>query len=84
MSLRLIPRMKRRVIAIASAQKTIGNDVFAGGLKVRLKNGIKILSALTTWSLENSIETADSMNARGYGRRAGAFIPPIHMKKEIK
>jgi energy-coupling factor transport system permease protein len=84
MSLRLIPRMKRRVIAIASAQKTIGNDVFAGGLKVRLKNGIKILSALTTWSLENSIETADSMNARGYGRRGRSFYSPYTYEKRDK
>jgi energy-coupling factor transport system permease protein len=33
----------------------------------KAKHGIKILSILVTWSLENAIETADSMKARGYG-----------------
>mgnify|MGYP003377785743 CR=1 FL=1 len=33
----------------------------------RLRNGITILSIMVTWSLENAIETADSMKSRGYG-----------------
>ena len=28
---------------------------------------MKILSILTTWALENAIDTADSMKSRGYG-----------------
>ena len=30
-------------------------------------NAIKIFSIMVTWSLENAIETADSMRSRGYG-----------------
>ncbi len=30
---------------------------------------MKILSVMTTWALENSVETADSMKSRGYGLR---------------
>jgi energy-coupling factor transport system permease protein len=33
----------------------------------RTKDAITILSILVTWSLENAIETADSMKSRGYG-----------------
>ena len=32
------------------------------------KNGLTILSIMVTWTLENAIETADSMKSRGYGR----------------
>lgn len=33
----------------------------------RAKHGIKIMSILVTWALENAIDTADSMKDRGYG-----------------
>jgi energy-coupling factor transport system permease protein len=32
-----------------------------------MKHGVKILSIMVTWALENAIETADSMKGRGYG-----------------
>ena len=32
-----------------------------------MKNGIRILSIMTTWALESAVETADSMKSRGYG-----------------
>jgi energy-coupling factor transport system permease protein len=41
--------------------------VSAGSFLKRAKHGIKILSILMTWALENAIDTADSMKARGYG-----------------
>ena len=33
----------------------------------RIRNGVTILSIMVTWTLENAIETADSMRGRGYG-----------------
>lgn len=33
----------------------------------KLKRGVHNFSITTTWALENSVETADSMTARGYG-----------------
>ncbi len=33
----------------------------------RLKKAVTVLSIMVTWSLENAIETADSMRCRGYG-----------------
>lgn len=32
-----------------------------------MKNALRVFSITVTWSLENAIETADSMRARGYG-----------------
>lgn len=67
MTLRFIPMYKSRLQIIAEAQRGIGMDYKTGTLKERMKNGGKIISILITWSLENAIETSDSMRARGYG-----------------
>lgn len=67
MALRFIPLYKSRLKIIAEAQRGIGRDYRTGPIKQRIKNGGKIISILITWSLENAVETADSMRARGYG-----------------
>ncbi len=67
MVLRFVPRFKEQIKIISNAQKCIGCDISDGNIIKRAKNGIKILSIMITWSLENSIETADSMKSRGYG-----------------
>lgn len=67
MSLRFVPRFASQVRVISNAQRCIGRDVRSGGLIRRARHGIKILSILVTWALENAIETADSMKDRGFG-----------------
>jgi energy-coupling factor transport system permease protein len=67
MTLRFVPRFKVQLKAVTDAQKCVGRDITSGSLKRRIKNGLDILSSMTSWSLENAIETADSMKARGYG-----------------
>jgi len=67
MVLRFVPRYKAQIKVISNAQKCVGRDVSQGGIIKKARNGIKILSIMTTWALENAIETADSMRSRGYG-----------------
>ena len=67
MALRFVPRFKAQIKVISNAQKCIGRDVSNGNLLRKMKHGIKILSIMVTWALENAIETADSMKGRGYG-----------------
>lgn len=67
MSLRFVPRFAAQIRVISNAQKCVGRDISNGGLLKRARHGIKILSILVTWALENAIDTADSMKARGYG-----------------
>ncbi len=67
MSLRFVPRFKAHMSSVAEAQRCIGRDVSSGSLISRTQTAITILSASVTWSLENAIETADSMKSRGYG-----------------
>lgn len=74
MVLRFVPRFKAQIKIISHAQKCIGRDISQGSIWKRVKNGLLIVSIMITWVLENSIDTADSMKARGYGlRRRTAF-----------
>ena len=67
MALRFVPRFTAQLKIISNAQKCVGRDVSSGNLLQKMKHGIKILSIMVTWALENAIETADSMKSRGYG-----------------
>lgn len=67
MTLRFVPKCKQQLQRIAQAQRGMGRDPSTGSLLHRLREGVTILSILITWSLENAIETADSMKGRGYG-----------------
>ena len=67
MALRLVPRFTAQAKQISNAQRCIGRDIHTGNVFRRARNGIKILSILVTWALENAIDTADSMKSRGYG-----------------
>lgn len=69
MTLRFVPRFSAQLKVVANAQKCIGRDSVNGSLVQRAKNALSILSVMVTWSLENAVETADSMKSRGYGLR---------------
>lgn len=67
MVLRFVPKFKAQIKLVSNAQRCIGKDVSNGSIFERARHGITILSIMTTWALENAIETADSMKSRGYG-----------------
>lgn len=67
MTLRFVPRYAAQLNAVVRAQKCLGRDMSSGSIVKRARHGLSILSALTTWALENAIDTADSMKSRGYG-----------------
>ena len=67
MALRYVPRFTEHFKQVRGARKCIGKDISQGNIIIRLKNLVAILSIMITWSLENSVETADSMKSRGYG-----------------
>ena len=83
MSLRLVPLFKKQLSIISLTQKTIGMDYSSGSLWHRMKCSVQIVSILITWSLENAIETADSMKARGYGlKNRSSFSLFIFTKRD--
>ena len=67
MALRFIPKFKAQMEVVSEAQSCIGRDTKTGSVLRRVGNAVKIFSIMVTWSLENAIETADSMRSRGYG-----------------
>ena len=67
MAMGLVPRFKRRLEQVARGQKAVGRDPAQGTLVQRSKKGLRVLSILVTWSMEDAIQTADSMRGRGYG-----------------
>lgn len=67
MTLRFVPRYREQAGVIAQGQKCLGRDMTQGSVIQRVKNAGAILSILTTWALENGMETADAMRARGFG-----------------
>ncbi len=67
MTLRLIPKLIEQTKIIANSQKTLGIDYNEGNISLKIKSCMRILSILVTWALEDAVQTADSMKARGYG-----------------
>lgn len=67
MTIRLMPRLIEQTKIIANTQKTVGLDYSEGTIKMKIKSSMRIISILVTWALEDAVQTADSMKARGYG-----------------
>ena len=67
MTLRFAPRFSAQLKIVSDAQRGMGRNLTKGGIINRARQGIRILSVMITWALENAVETADSMKSRGYG-----------------
>ena len=67
MTLRFVPKFSKQLRRVSEAQSGLGRGTDYGSIRQRTKNAVRILSIMVTWSLENAIETADSMKSRGYG-----------------
>lgn len=81
MTLRFIPLFIRRVKTTAAARTMIGKGFKGGGIIPKIKYGLRILFIVITWSLENGVESADSMRARGYGLKGRTSFTLFKFKK---
>ncbi|MBR5229382.1 MAG: energy-coupling factor transporter transmembrane protein EcfT [Firmicutes bacterium] len=81
MIFRFIPLLKSRFKEIHLGQRCMGRHA-AGGRMARLRQGIKEVSILVSWSLEAAIETSDSMEARGYGLPGRTSFHLFRMKPD--
>jgi len=64
---RLVPTSRAKIGRIRAAQTVMGLGAKTGSWRQRVAHGVRISSILMSWTMEDSIETAESMNARGYG-----------------
>ena len=84
MALGFVPKFTSHIKEVSNAQKGIGRDVSSGGVIQRARHGIRILSIMGTWMLENAIETADSMKSRGYGLSGRTAFSIYHFERRDK
>ena len=71
--LRIVPRIKRQAKQMNVARRGVGKAVGQGNLFQRLRNCIRILSMLITWTIESLTMASESMQSRGSmlrGRKA--------------
>lgn len=67
--LRTVPRVKNTARRIDAAQRAVGRGIRQGNPVRRFLSAVRLLSVVTTWTLENFIETSDSMRSRGCALR---------------
>ena len=84
MILRFVPRFKMQLKVINQGQRSIHKSASDGNILNKIIHGINILSILVTMSLENSIETSDSMRARGYGLEGRTNFSIFKIQKRDK
>lgn len=71
--LRMVPRIKKEAKKINTAQQGIGRGANQGNPLQRLRNSIRILSMLITWTIDSLTMVSESMRSRGSllrGRKA--------------
>ena len=68
MVLRLVPHLMRKTRQMLHARRSLGKGApERAAIKEKLRDGLTVLGAMTSWALEDSVVTGDSMRARGYG-----------------
>ena len=68
MVFRMVPNLMRKAAQFVAARKSIGKGAEENTTtKEKLNDGMTVLGALTSWALEGSVVTGDSMRSRGYG-----------------
>lgn len=80
MILRFVPLMRARYRQIHEGQQGLGRTAETMKLPARIRLYVKEISILISWSLEASIDTAASMEARGYGLKGRTSYHLYHWK----
>ena len=66
MTVRFVPRFAARFREVRAARRCLA-PAGQEGLIARLRELAAVLSAMVSWSMENAMDTADSMKSRGWG-----------------
>lgn len=68
LAIRFVPMFKRKFLQIHNCQKCMGVYTSESWTD-KAANAVKVFSAEVTWAFESSVDTAVSMNCRGYGAK---------------
>lgn len=78
MTLRFVPKFRQQFQIVRETQP---DD---GGILHRMRTFVTVFSIVVTWSLENAVQTADSMKSRGYGLPGRTAFSIYHMDSRDK
>jgi|LSQX01.2.fsa_nt_gb energy-coupling factor transport system permease protein len=67
LAVRFVPLLKKRIDDINMVQKSRRHSISKLIFKQRIIERMKVLNTLVSWTLEEALETSQSMRARGYG-----------------
>ena len=67
--LRTVPRVKIRAKRIEISREGIGKGIVQGNLWQKFLHLLSLLSILITWTMEDFVESSNSMKSRGYSLR---------------
>lgn len=81
LAIRFVPLLKARLDEINAVQQVRGLTMDVGTIRERARSGMLRLQILLTWSLEEAIQTSDSMKARGYGLGTRTSYVPYKLTK---
>lgn len=65
-ALRAVPRIKERAGKINVAQRGIGRGCRQGNILRKVRNAVRLVSMVITWTMEDFVESSMSMKCRGY------------------
>jgi energy-coupling factor transport system permease protein len=82
LSLRFVPLFTRRLSEIELVQRAKGLSPLEGKFLKRIQSLMPFVQILLSWSLEEALQTADSMVARGYGLKRRSRYHPYHIKQK--
>lgn len=82
MCMRYVPLLKNRFREISDGQKCMGRRYGLRHPLKKLRQLTREFSILIAWTLETSIETSDSMEARGYGLHGRTSYHRFHFRKQ--
>ena len=77
MILKLFPETRYKIRCIRAAQMSEDGEE-KQSLRVRFSRSMRQMSSLLEWSMEDGIETADAMKARGYGEGKRSSYQKYH------
>ena len=64
----MVPKLMKKAGQLSGARKSLGKGAGeSSGARKKICDGMTLLGALTSWALEGSVVTGDSMRSRGYG-----------------
>ena len=81
MTIRFFTKLSQQFRSVRAASAVMYTATAKMSPLIAVRRGIRELSALIQWALETSVETADSMNSRGYGLKKRTFYAEYEFRK---